>query len=241
MSDAKLSSTRMREGVQTIMNDDMVKEAFILSNKAIQISQEGPTGPAGISVFKWYPFQIAFQLLNLNGIISTEPDDKYWKDRDKILDLAWFPTGGGKTEAYLGLISLTGFYRRLRYPEQEKIPSVHVIMRYTLRLLTMDQSERLVRLVTAMNLVSSDHESPSINNGVKFRVGMWVGKAASPNQLKSSRDRIDADSIIKDMQKGEGLKTNTRVIMFENCPWCGDSSISDPNNWSIGKLNEEIL
>lgn len=238
LSNAKLSSTRMREGVQTIMNDDMVKEAFILSNKAIQISQEGPTGPAGISVFKWYPFQIAFQLLNLNGIISTEPDDKYWKDRDKILDLAWFPTGGGKTEAYLGLISLTGFYRRLRYPEQEKIPSVHVIMRYTLRLLTMDQSERLVRLVTAMNIVSSDHESPSINNGVKFRVGMWVGKAASPNQLKSSRDRIDADSIIKDMQKGEGLKTNTRVIMFENCPWCGDSSISDPNNWSIGKLNE---
>ena len=238
LANAKLSSRRMRQGIQTIMNDDMVKQAFILSNKAIQISQEGPTGPAGIDTFKWYPFQIAFQLLNLNGIISTEPDDEYWNDRDKILDLAWFPTGGGKTEAYLGLISLTGFFRRLRYPEEERSPSVHVIMRYTLRLLTMDQSERLVRLVTAMNMVAIDNKSPDINNGIKFRVGMWVGKDASPNQLKSSRDRKDAKSIIKDMQKGEGLKTNTRVIMFEKCPWCGDSSISDPNNWSIGKLNE---
>ena len=238
LTNAKSSLGRMEEGINTLKENQMAREAFILSNKAIQISQEGPTGPARVDEFRWFPFQIAFQLLNLNGIVSTEPEDKHWNDRDKILDLAWFPTGGGKTEAYLGLISMTGFFRRLRYPEEEKSPSVHAIMRYTLRLLTMDQSERLVRLVTAMNMVASEHPSPSVNGAHPFRVGMWVGKAASPNQLKGSRDRKDAKSLLQDLQKGQGSRTNTRVIMFENCPWCGDSSITDPHNWEIGTLNE---
>lgn len=237
LTNAKFSLRRMEEGILTLRSNKMAREAFVLSNKAIKISQEGPTGPARVEQFRWFPFQIAFQLLNLNGIISTEEGDPHWKDRDKVLDLAWFPTGGGKTEAYLGLISLTGFFRRMRYPEEEKHPSVHAIMRYTLRLLTMDQSERLVRLVTAMNMVASEHESPEINGAHPFRVGMWVGKAASPNQLKGSRDRRDAKSLIQDLMKGQASRTNTRVIMFESCPWCGDDSITDPHNWSIGQIS----
>ncbi len=237
ISSARKSLHRMQEGIQTLRKDRMAREAFVLANKAIQISQEGPTGPARVHSFRWHPFQIAFQLLNLNGILSTESGDPHWNDRDKILDLAWFPTGGGKTEAYLGLISLTGFYRRMRYPEKEKSPSVHAIMRYTLRLLTMDQSERLVRLVTAMNIVAANHSSSDIRDAHPFRVGMWVGRTATPNQLIGARDRRDAKSILQDMRKGQSSRTNTRVIMFEKCPWCGDKSIANPHNWMIGELN----
>ena len=104
--------------------------------------------------FKWYPFQIAFQLVNIVGLCALEDEDPGRDDRE-IIDLAWFPTGGGKTEAYLGLISMTGFYRRLRFPENELNPSTHVVMRYTLRLLTSDQADRLVRLAVGMNHIAS--------------------------------------------------------------------------------------
>ena len=90
--------------------------------------------------------------MNINGLIAFDESDPHYSERG-IVDLAWFPTGGGKTEAYLGLISFIGFYRRLKNPEQEKLPAVHAIMRYTLRLLTMDQGERLVRLMGGMNLL----------------------------------------------------------------------------------------
>lgn len=240
LSNAESSLSRMQEGIETLRTNEHAREAFTLSNRSIQISQEGPTGPAGRKKgqFRWYPFQIAFQLLNLNGIVSTEKSDPHWKDRDETIDLAWFPTAGGKTEAYFGLIATTGFYRRLRYPDEETTPSVHAIMRYTLRLLTMDQAERLVRLVTAMNQVASEHEAPSVRDGHPFRVGMWVGESASPNKLEQHRNRKDARSIILDQRKGAGLKTNTRAIMFESCPWCGSDSIVDPHNWEIGRIRE---
>ena len=183
------------------------------------------------------PFQIAFQLLNLNGLISTNKEDPHWDERE-VSDLAWFPTGGGKTEAYLGLIAIIGFYRRLRFPELEKEPSVHVIMRYTLRLLTLDQSERLVRLVAGMNIVAEGHHNPSVRDAHPFRVGMWVGQKSSPNRLENSKDGKDAWSIIKNLKAGRSPNSSTRAIMFETCPWCGSETIGDPHNWNIGKLHD---
>jgi hypothetical protein len=240
IANAEFCSRRMGDGIRTLRSNDMVRMAFVLANRSIKKSQEGPTGKSGLEEgqFKWRPFQIAFQLLNLNGLISTETGDDYYTERD-IIDLAWFPTGGGKTEAYFGLIAIIGFYRRLRYPEKEKNPSVHAIMRYTLRLLTMDQAERLVRLVGAMNEVSKDKKLPaSITDAITFRVGMWVGKSASPNRLEGDRMKVDAKSILIASRKGEGRKASSRVIMFDNCPWCDSESIRDANNWHHdAKLN----
>ena len=144
----------------------------------------------------------------------------------KFLDLAWFPTGGGKTEAYLGLIAIIGFYRRLRFPELEKEPSVHVIMRYTLRLLTLDQSERLVRLVAGMNIVAEGHHNPSVRDAHPFRVGMGRQKS-SPNRLENSKDGKDAWSIIKNL-KPAGLRIQAPGYNVRTCPWCGSETIGDP-------------
>ena len=236
LSTARSSLSRMRSGIQTLREDDLAREAFILSNRSINLSQTGPTGEAKRDSFSWRPFQIAFQLLNINGLISTEKTDQFWKERRDTIDLAWFPTGGGKTEAYLGLIATIGFYRRLKYPEEEKNPGVHAIMRYTLRLLTLDQSERLVRLVTAMNMVANEHPNSSIRDAHPFRVGMWVGQKSSPNKLENTGDGRDAQSIIRVLRAGSSPKTSTRAIMFDECPWCGCESIGNPHNWDLGRL-----
>ena len=87
----------------------------------------------------WRAFQLAFILLNLDGIFKPVNEEN-WTARNQWVDLVWFPTGGGKTEAYLGLIALTIINRRKHH--KEKGGGVAAIMRYTLRLLTMQQFQR---------------------------------------------------------------------------------------------------
>ena len=243
---AKSNATRMRKGLNLLENDETVRTAFRLSNAAIRYSQDEPTIPEVLNrieegiQFKWYPFQIAFQLVNLVGMCALEEEDSGREDRE-IIDLAWFPTGGGKTEAYLGLISMIGFYRRLRFPEIEMNPSTHVVMRYTLRLLTSDQADRLVRLAVGMNHIAStmgrelganswnDSEFPI------FRVGMWVGTNVSPRDLMSGPKGGDssAQSSLRSLRNGDQEVGTASVIQFELCPWCNSESISEPNNWDV--------
>ena len=196
ISEGRINLSRMREGVEFLRSDDYAKKSFILANKAILKSQVEATHPdvAGRTSFKWKPFQLAFQLLNIRSLCALEPSDSGFEERE-IMDLAWFPTGGGKTEAYLGMIATIGFYRRIRFPEKELIrPSVHAIMRYTLRLLTSDQADRLVRLVGAMNSVANNHDSN--HKFFDFRVGMWVGSDASPNDLPI---QMQTDLMLKEI------------------------------------------
>jgi len=157
--------------------------------------------------------------MNLPGVLWDEKDS-ISSERD-IVDLAWFPTGGGKTEAYLGLIATLGFYRHSK--SVDTLPSVHCIMRYTLRLLTLNQGERATRLMTGMNIVARKHgisENP-------FSIGMWIGSGATPNKLK------DATRILNEMKEtgGPPAKGST-PIQLEDCPWC-THPISNPNNWNV--------
>ncbi len=99
----------------------------------------------GLKKRQWFPFQLAFILMNLPGI--AHPEDA---DRD-VVDLLFFPTGGGKTEAYLGLAAFTLVPRRLRYPGIGSA-GLSVLMRYTLRLLTLDQLGRAATLICALEL-----------------------------------------------------------------------------------------
>src|SRR6266513_19015 len=93
----------------------------------------------------WRPFQLAFLLMNLEGIAQRASKDR------EVVDLLFFPTGGGKTEAYLGLAAFTLILRRLRNPGIASA-GVTVLMRYTLRLLTLDQLGRASTLMCALEL-----------------------------------------------------------------------------------------
>ena len=238
---ARLNSVRMREGIRFLLSDDMVRHAFLLSNRSIQFSQNEATHPdvSDRTDFQWRPFQLAFQLINIRSLCAFDISDVGFHERS-IIDLAWFPTGGGKTEAYLGMIATVGFYRRLRFPEDERrLPAVHSIMRYTLRLLTSDQAGRLVRLVGAMNHIARGEEPD--HNFTDFRVGMWVGEDASPNRLlgyDTTYPTPTAQQNLALLQNNLAEEKGT-VIQFERCPWCGSQSLGEASSWEIGDLNNQ--
>jgi len=148
----------------------------------------------------WRPFQIAFLLMSLRGIAEPESKDR------EIVDLIWFPTGGGKTEAYLGLTAFTIFFNRL----SGRNPSgADVLMRYTLRLLTAQQFQRAALLFCAMEHLRK--RTPKLGDKT-FRIGLWVGGSTSPNT------REDALQSLKALQL-DPESENPFVLL--KCPWCG--------------------
>jgi hypothetical protein len=199
---------RMNKGINILRNDKDASKAFRYANEAIFESQRCLV--VDRPDFSWKPFQISFILLNLSGLL-WEAEDYDEADR-QIIDLAWFPTGGGKTEAYLGLVAIIGFYRNLK--GVDSLSSVHAIMRYTLRLLTLNQAERATRLMIAMNLISEKY-SLGCN---EFFVGMWVGSSASPNRLEEAAEIRD-----KIISTNRSPKNGITPILLDNCPWCGNS------------------
>ena len=153
----------------------------------------------------WRAFQLAFILLNLDGIFKSVEDEN-WDKRNNWVDLVWFPTGGGKTEAYLGLIALTIINRRKDF--KEKGGGTAAIMRYTLRLLTMQQFQRASLVIMALELIRrwGDFEL----GDEPINIGLWVGKNSIPNS------NID---LIYEFEHKLNLKKENR-IPFSNCPWC---------------------
>jgi hypothetical protein len=153
----------------------------------------------------WRAFQLAFILLNLDGIFKPE-DDANWDKRNNLVDLVWFPTGGGKTEAYLGIIALTIINRRKEF--KEKGGGTAAIMRYTLRLLTMQQFQRASLVIMALELIRrwGNYEL----GDEPINIGLWVGKNSIPNS------NID---LINEYEHKLNLKKENR-IPFNNCPWC---------------------
>jgi len=179
----------------------------------------------------WRAFQLAFVLLNLDGIFKPD-DDRNWDKRNNWVDLVWFPTGGGKTEAYLGLIALTIINRRKEF--KKKGGGTAAIMRYTLRLLTMQQFQRASLVIMALELIRrwSDYEL----GDEPINIGLWVGKNSIPNS------NID---LIYEFEHKLNLKKENR-IPFSNCPWCnseikGETKEDTETSSSVYNLNKVHL
>ncbi|MDT7842913.1 helicase-related protein [Streptomyces justiciae] len=203
---------RIRTGIELLESKPDLMLAFRLANHAMADQRarsawvkNGRAGSPDPAAGRWRPFQIAFLLLCLAGIDDPEHDDR------GISDLLWFPTGGGKTEAYLGLIALTSFLRRIR--KKESGGGVTVLMRYTLRLLTLQQFERAAILICAMEHMR--RARPELGHE-EFSIGMWVGRSATPNTLAEAERRLT--ELHGDLDKR--LATENPVQLHA-CPWCG--------------------
>lgn len=166
----------------------------------------------------WRPFQLAFILLNLPALTNPLHPDRS-PSRQAIADLLWFPTGGGKTEAYLGLTAYTLAIRRLQkmVDGYEGSAGVAVLMRYTLRLLTLQQFQRATALICACEVlrrqdVAKWGETP-------FRIGLWVGMKSTPNWTKDAKAWIaEARNSGEGGRYAGGAGTPHQLT---NCPWCG--------------------
>jgi Helicase conserved C-terminal domain len=216
MRRATLVNQRIAAGLQAL-DDPNVLDAFRIANQAIAtaIRQRSTHNidklPADLKPPKWRPFQLAFLLMNLVGIEQPTSSDR------EIVDLLFFPTGGGKTEAYLGLAAFTLVLRRLRNPGITGA-GLSVLMRYTLRLLTLDQLGRAATLVCALEI---ERSQDPVKLGVwPFEIGLWVGASATPNEMGKKGDKKDYTARQKTIDYTSG-KTSNSPIPLDTCPWCG--------------------
>jgi hypothetical protein len=189
---------RIEAGVEIISSNDVARAAFRFMNLAVATAARrrnaGSIGdPDAQPVPEWRPFQLAFILLNIGGLSDREHPDR------AIADLLFFPTGGGKTEAYLGLAAYVIARRRLTGPGVLGA-GVGVIMRYTLRLLTLDQLSRAAGVVCALELMRThpgnvDEKGRRLLGDWPIEIGLWVGSDASPNRLGRQGDADQTTAV----------------------------------------------
>lgn len=219
----KQARDRIRHSIDllndSVKTDGLAMRAFQYANEAMLMQRRQSLTKAGKTVDErkiyWYPFQLAFILHELSSFI-----DPCSKERN-IVDLLWFPTGGGKTEAYLGLSAFVIFLRRLRDPSND---GVTIIMRYTLRLLTLQQFERASMLICACELIRKEKNL----GGSEISIGLWVGGKLTPNTLS------EASSGLNRQKEGAVIsKDEPNPCQIKVCPWCGHRIGAD--NYSIQK------
>ncbi len=214
---------RMQIGINTLKKEEIALQAFCLANKAMLMQQyhsnrktrslndewvdltenyEASESWMG----RWRTFQLAFIIMNI-GSITPDENGTYSEERD-LVDLIWFPTGGGKTEAYLGLSAYTIFLRRLLNPDNS---GCTVLMRYTLRLLTAQQFQRAAALISACESIRT--KSIDILGNERISIGLWVGQSLSPNKRKDAI--FSLNKLIRTPQSAENK------FQLLKCPCCG--------------------
>jgi hypothetical protein len=213
---ASVAAERIEKGI-SLLQDEQMLDAFRIANKVMAAAARRRFGaiqgkdPASVDPPSWRPFQLAFLLMNLRGIVEPVHEDR------EVVDLLFFPTGGGKTEAYLGLAAFTLILRRLRNPGITSA-GVSVLMRYTLRLLTLDQLSRAATLICALEMERQQHADKL--GDWPFEIGLWVGRAATPNEMGKKGDGKDTTARMRTIHYKAG-KTSAPPIPLEECPWCG--------------------
>ena len=164
----------------------------------------------------WRMFQIVFIVTQLPALVIREGIDHgewpkgvrhSWSNILERADILWFPTGGGKTEAYLGLVGCAALYDRLR----GKYQGVTAWLRFPLRMLSVQQLQRAIRMVWEMDLQRRELEREHGSLGDPISLGYFVGNANTPNNFKDqwSFDRLEADD-----------KQRERLLLVPDCPAC---------------------
>lgn len=235
INNCKKCLARMRKGVKILQSNDDVLLAFQLMNRAMLLQQlhynlplqtweivdktpflSNPVQLPDINNKEtwydkenrvygiWRPFQLAFVLINLESMLDINSEER------KIVDLIWFPTGGGKTEAYLGLSAYTIFIRRLKNKDDE---GTAILMRYTLRLLTSQQYDRASSMICACEIIRRQFEDRLGSS--RITIGLWVGEGTTPNSMQKA-----VKAFIEIYNTGETNVENNPMVVLK-CPWCG--------------------
>ena len=196
--------SRLNMGVKILENNDTAWKAFLYMNEAMLL-QRVKTKRCQPDTVSWYPFQMAYILQIIPDIVDD--NSEFHND----VDLLWFPTGGGKTEAYLGVAAFVIFFRRLN-GESNNINGVTVIMKYTLRLLTLQQFERATALICACEHMRKKYGIP----GSEISIGLWIGSGMTPNHIENA-----TEALKKICEDPTAVLYEANPMQIVKCPWCG--------------------
>lgn len=225
LRECRICLARIEDGIDLLLANDDAMDAFKLMNRAMveqrahyalsseekkrrhwQMTpdQASPSAPYATPDYpastKWRPFQLAFVLMNVRSFVDPGHAER------SLVDVIWFPTGGGKTEAYLGLAGFVILFGRLSAPDDA---GTKVLMRYTLRLLTTQQFQRAASLICALELLRRN--DPARFGPTPISIGLWVGGAVTPNN--------NDQALIQLGQVEGGSGENPFIVL--SCPWCG--------------------
>lgn len=249
INECKSACERMLAGIDTLEKSEDAWSSFLLSNRAMFMQREqlrlqyetsnedrypddeqlskllsAINYAKAADKHQWRPFQIAFLLMDINSIVNDTGEER------NLVDLIWFPTGGGKTEAYLGLTAFTIFYRRLKHLTVSN--GTAVMMRYTLRLLAAQQFTRAATLICACEFIRQDGLSrkpvcQSYALGSEpITIGLWIGGEHTPNKNEK------AEKCIKKLLESSAssvrnVKDKYNKFQVLKCPWCGTKLVKD--------------
>lgn len=222
MREADNALNRMKSGWELVCSNRLAARAFRWANEAMLYQQvrsnfplreirteRGGSRPVGAHPTPdvppgrgmWRPFQIAFILATLPELIDARNKNR------EVVDLIFFPTGGGKTEAYLGACAVSLLARRLRDPNDS---GTDTLMRYTLRLLTAQQFLRASALICVLEDIRSQH--PDLLGSESISIGIWLGGASTPNTW---------DQAVKALGRLQKNAQQENLFLLLKCPWCG--------------------
>ena len=188
------ANKRIRKGIDFLKSNERAKAAFCFMNAVMNDKRTNEEGES----LNWREFQMAFILQSLRGVSGKSQEEQ------SLIDVLWFPTGGGKTEAYLGIVIFAMAYRRLMADnEYRNDGGVSVISRYTLRLLTIQQFQRSLGAIVAADIrrvenwlpndaqhgtekISDSHIRQKFEEGTlwgnqRFSIGIWIGDTTPKN------------------------------------------------------------
>lgn len=222
ISEMETAKNRIADGIRLLEQNAKARTAFRFMNLALAMAARRRTAgassdPLSVPAPQWRPFQLAFILLNISGLADRTHSDR------EIADLLFFPTGGGKTEAYLGLAAFIIAYRRLTNSGVLGA-GVSVIMRYTLRLLTLDQLTRAAGVVCALELMRTDlanidEQGRRLLGDWPIEIGLWVGSDASPNKL-GGKGKSDETTAVGRVRRFKNGRDKRAPAPLKACPWC---------------------
>ncbi|MFJ5736979.1 helicase-related protein [Streptomyces microflavus] len=233
---ARVAVRRMEAGVDLLRDahQDALRKAFALGMAAMRLQMrqtaiKNGADPATVEQPRWRPFQLGFLLVSLASTVDESHEDR------ELVDLIWFPTGGGKTEAYLGLAAIESFRRRVVYGIAGA--GTAVITRYTLRLLTSQQFQRAASLVCAMEILR--HDDLRAKGMARFSIGLWVGNEVTP------ATRVEAVRALERLHKASRPK-EANQFQVESCPWCGaallpDAKTHDLDQYGFRRLGRDVV
>lgn len=215
LTEFELEVARYKEGIEALRRDSNLSLAFRLANEAFSMGKHP----------RWRLFQLVFVVTQMTSLLAREINEPRLREALERVDVLWFPTGGGKTEAYFGVITTALFYDRMR----GKSRGTTAWLRYPLRMLSIQQLQRLMDIVVSAETVRQSSTVTSLQAGDSFSLGYYVGESNTPNALTfPSRRPDEVNQSIRDWKhrvESAESPTEAPLLVLQRCSYCGSDKL----------------